>query len=484
MSLDPVLWTAQTRILRNQPFSFDGRDYLLPIYRDDADEILISKGRQTEFSEYAVNFLLHNLWKHRGSIGLYVSARGSQTSKFSKLRIKKWAIGNSPIMQEIAPLRNHTATQLTLANASELYFHSAWESFEEARSIPADFVVIDEAQSVAINEIDVIKETLAHSNHGKLRVIGTGSPADSDWHKAWKKGSQYHWDKKSMSWIAKNPSAKTHSYWIPQTIVPWISEGMIEEKRNEMTHFRFMTEVMGEFPEGQAKPITEQMMMKCMDKSLSFQTPDEIDRTLGFLTDGTDWGGGDKAFTIWWLMQEVNGKFVVRYLEKIEEPDVAKQAKIIEARRNAYMPDRGVMDAGGGTFQVQQLQKIFGHGLTKAMYITRPADPYEMKDVWKKNLVMVDRTFSLDTLIDIIRSGRLVIPAEDWEKVEWIIDMFTAIESETVNVRAGGTHVRYIHDEANPDDALHAFNYAKLANYLLHHKRSSRGVVATGGLGR
>ena len=148
------------------------------------------------------------------------------------------------------------------------------------------------------------------------------------------------------------------------------------------------------------------------------------------------------------------------------------------------MPDRGVMDAGGGTYQVQELQKVFGHDLTKALYMIRPQEPYELKDVWEKNLIQVDRTFSIETLIDIIKNQNLVIPAQEMNKVEWIIDMFTAIEAETATIRAGGSHTRFIHDDANPDDALHAFNYAKLANYLMHKKAQKKGYSSTGKFGR
>lgn len=489
LSHDPVTWTEQVRILRGHKFTFDKRDYLLQIMRDLSPEIYIAKGRQTEVSELAVNWLLHRGWRWAQSVGLYVAARGSQTSKFSNLRVKKWALQASPILNEIAPARNHSATQLTYSNMSELFFHSAWEGFEEARSVPADYGVVDEIQSTNIGDLDVMRETLGHVNPysnipKQLLCIGTGSTGGSDWDLLFKSGKQYHWSWESKSWIAKNPTAKYSSYWIPQTIVSWITPEEIEEKRKKMTYFRYMTEVMGEFPEGQAKPITEQMMLKCLDRTKSFALPNEIDRTIGFLTDGTDWGGGENAYTVWWLMQEVKGKFYLKYAEKIDEPDVAKQAKIIEARRKAYMPDRGVMDAGGGTYQVQELQKVFGHDLTKALYMIRPQEPYELKDVWEKNLIQVDRTFSIETLIDIIKNQNLIIPAQEMNKVEWIIDMFTAIEAETATIRAGGSHTRFIHDDANPDDALHAFNYAKLANYLMHKKAQKKGYSSTGKFGR
>ena len=57
---DPVQWATTVRRLRREPFTFDGRDYLHQLYRDDAKEVYVMKGRQTEISEMLVNKMLYN----------------------------------------------------------------------------------------------------------------------------------------------------------------------------------------------------------------------------------------------------------------------------------------------------------------------------------------------------------------------------------------------------------------------------------------
>jgi len=58
---DPVAWTKQNRILKGERFSFEDRDYLLPLYRDSSHRIIIVKARQMEMTEWIVNWLLHKL---------------------------------------------------------------------------------------------------------------------------------------------------------------------------------------------------------------------------------------------------------------------------------------------------------------------------------------------------------------------------------------------------------------------------------------
>ncbi|MEK6527289.1 MAG: hypothetical protein AABZ36_00180, partial [Nitrospirota bacterium] len=240
LSDDIVIWTQEVRVLNGKPFSFKNRDYLLPIYRDEAKEIYIAKGRQTEITEFALNWLLFKLANNSGTVGLYISDRDSHTSKFSKLRLKDRAIVQSKILQSIIPLNKHSSTTQPFANGSVLYMHSAWGEFDQARSIPADFVVVDEIQSVNVNEIDVLQEALSHSNFGYMIGIGTGSEEGSDWNKLWATGNQSSWDVNSKSWIPKRPEiTDIHSYHLPQTNVPWITPEDIEKKRLKMTKRRF-----------------------------------------------------------------------------------------------------------------------------------------------------------------------------------------------------------------------------------------------------
>ena len=97
LSEDPVKWTEQTRSVRGQAFSFNDREYLLPIYRETTPEVYIVKGRQTELTEALVNLMMFNAWKHPDSISLFMSSTWDKTYTFSNLRIRDMALKTSPI---------------------------------------------------------------------------------------------------------------------------------------------------------------------------------------------------------------------------------------------------------------------------------------------------------------------------------------------------------------------------------------------------
>ncbi|HJU13639.1 MAG TPA: hypothetical protein VJ792_04210 [Candidatus Nitrosotalea sp.] len=480
LSEDPVKWSEQVRILRGEPLSFSNRDYLLPLYRDTSKEIYIVKGRQTEGTEFTLNWLLFNLWHNPGTVGLYLSDRDSHTSKFSTLRLRDWAIRTSPVLSKLVPIGERNVSVQPFANGSVLFMHSAWNQFDQARSVPADFTVVDEIQSVDLKEIDVLRETLSHSKHGRLIGIGTGSDEGSDWHRIWSSGNQMYWDSQSNSWIPKRPESEIHSYHLPQTIVPWITAEEIEKKREKMTERRFVTEVIGWWHKGVQKPITEKDVRNLFDQNISFVHPENVDHGKGPVYLGVDWGLTN-AFTVAWVWQLIDAKgpiFKVLYVGKLEEPSVEKQFLAIKYIVEKYNVTKAMLDAGAGTYQTQKLEETFADRTVKCYYMTRPQNPLNMERLDSENLITVDRTFAIDTIIDLIKRPymkngfaipRIQIPAREPSKVEWLVDHFTIIEASNVNLQSGQNYPRYVHDEEEPDDALHACVYAYLA-WLIQKK--------------
>ena len=146
---DIVEWVKTNRILKGQPFTFEGRDHLLEIYRNTNRRIMIVKPRQTEITEFALNWFLFHLSKNPGTIGLYLSDRQKHVSVFSKTRLRMMAIAASPYLQKITYPKGNVSL-LLFKNGSQLYMYSAIPDFEAARSIPVDFAVVDEIQSTNV----------------------------------------------------------------------------------------------------------------------------------------------------------------------------------------------------------------------------------------------------------------------------------------------------------------------------------------------
>jgi Phage terminase large subunit gpA, ATPase domain len=477
---DMADWTIKVRKIRGKDFTFNSREYLLPIYRDTSKDIFVVKPRQMEITEFSVNWLLFNLTMNPGSVGLYLTDRQDHVSAFSKMRLRSWAIDQSPILQSMIKKEGNVSWQ-PFANGSHLWMMSAWGDFERARSLPADFVVVDEIQSTNVEAIPVLKETLSKSPFGRFVGIGTGSDEGDHWWKLWHTGNQQEWDQNLQKWFAKNPSSTISSYHLTQYMASWLTNDIIEQKKLAYAPRRFVNEVEGWWYKSAVKPLTETDIRSLFDQSISFLRPNEVNRDIGPLYLGVDWGGGTQAFTVVWIwqLQDKNTpRFRLVYLEKIEEKSTEKQADYVARLVDAYKVDHGVMDSGGGTRQVQKLEERYGERMVKCSYMNRPEDPFEV--VSRENRMVVDRTWAIETIIDLITRPetntkmpkgvpRILIPADKLNLVEWIIDQFTCIQAESINLQSGKKYVSYTNPPGFQDDALHACVYAYMA-WLMNEK--------------
>ncbi|MGI0060309.1 MAG: hypothetical protein ACREBJ_11145 [Nitrosotalea sp.] len=187
---DIIEFVLQYRIIKGKPFSFDGREYLIGLYRSPVRQINILKARQMEITEMAINWLMYHLLRYDGTYGLYVTDRQSHVEGFvDRMRL---AISTSEkLKRRVASITN---SSIKFVNGSVLYMITGWNKFEGARSYAIDFAVVDEAQSLDLESLPVIQETLSKSIHRRLLIIGTGSDEGSDWHKVWSRGTQMKWN--------------------------------------------------------------------------------------------------------------------------------------------------------------------------------------------------------------------------------------------------------------------------------------------------
>src|SRR5207249_5014183 len=147
---------------------------------------------------------------------------------FSKLRLEN-AITQSSILQKLIPKEGNLSWQPFL-NGSNLYMYSAWNDFEKARSLPVDFAVVDEIQSINVEALPVLKEALAKSKFRRLVGSGTGSEEGSYWWKTYNNSDQKEWDGKSKTWIPiRQENLRFASgYHLSQYLPSWISQDDVE----------------------------------------------------------------------------------------------------------------------------------------------------------------------------------------------------------------------------------------------------------------
>jgi hypothetical protein len=464
-------WAKKVRNIKNNPFSFDGREYLLPIYRDPNKDIRIVKSRQIEITEFAVNLLLQYLTKNPNSVGLYLTDTQDHVSVFSKLRMTG-AIDQSPVLKRLAKKGN--VSWRPFKNGSHLWMYSAFRNFESARSVPADIAVVDEMQSMKVEYLPVLKEALSKSSFGKIIEIGTGGVAGDNWQKEWLRGTRLEWNFETKMWEQKSETVPgISSYHLNQYMAFWIPREQIELKKKAYPPRQFANEILGEWYATTVKPLLEKEMRTLFDRNIAFTPSEEVDHTMPVYM-GIDWGGGTRAFTVPWIWQltgEKAPRFQLLYTTKITERSTEKQADMMINLIDKYDPKRVVIDEGGGTRQVEKLSKQFEDRVIKCHFRPRPGDPFEK--ISGENRVNVDRTWMIECIIDLIQRPeeikdwphpipRIQIPARKIEDVEWIIGHFTCIEAESVDTGTG-TYVTYTNPEETNYDALMACGYALMA---------------------
>jgi hypothetical protein len=332
--------------------------------------------------------------------------------------------------------------------------------------------------------IPVIEETLSHSRFGTMIMVGTASDEGSEFSRVWQQSDMKEWNAESGAWIPGKPQNRSYSgYHIDQRMAPWIKSlppdhpNSIEAKRiRYRSERRFLNEVLGVFYRGLAKPLLSEDLLACRD--LQFALMDHLDPPYVSYA-GIDWGGGQHAFTVVWIMaKDDKDRWRLIYIRKFDERDPMKQVQIIGNLIPLFNVKQAVADIGYGAVQVSELQKKFADRALGCQYTRRPEIPLERRtsDEYGKRvaqmLLLADRSFWIETAIELIKhkdptgavNPLLVLPWKEPLDVEWIIEQFTCIEMEEQETVSGKKYHHCTHPEGEPDDALHAFIYALIAD--------------------
>ena len=385
-------------------------------------------------------------------------------------------------------------SRVPFANGSLCYLLSAWGDFGAIRNIPADRVAVDEAQDIQAEAIPVIEEAMSHSKYRQMAVVGTASDEGDQFYALWKQSDMKEWDLDANAWVPQKPENQFYSgYHIDQRMAVWIQQlpasdpDSIEGKRLRYSPRRFQNEVLGLFFRGLAKPLISSDFIPCFDRTLEFM-PSLAPPTPSFA--GVDWGGGIFAFTVIWILcKQPDGRFRTIYVHKFDERDQMKQISIIANLIELFNVRRLVADIGYGAIQVSELQKKFADRVIACQYVRRPEIPLEIKerDEYGHRIaqmtVLADRSYWIESAIDDIKhkdaagnvNPRLILPYKEPLDIEWVIDHFTCIELQEEETVSGKKYHHYIHGEGSPDDALHSYIYARIAESL--ERLGGRAVI-------
>lgn len=335
--------------LSGKPFSFYGRDYLMPVYNSPDRNLLLKTARQVEKSTFLGNFLTINSAIVPYNKSLYVSPSHSQTRQFSNEKLKP-SIEDSPLIKKYLQ-DSRVSSQVfekSMTNGSIMFLRSAFRSADRTRGISARNLMLDEIQDFLGSEIPVIMECTSHFPDATLCMAGTPKSFDNPIEQFWQDSTQNEWivkcrhcghfnflddtniaptewyrsgklppgpvcNKKTCykpidvpkwgKWMTLSPGKRVSGYRIPQLMVPWIISTMDQWerllwKRDNYPLGQFYNEVLGLSYDSASKPITRQEMIACCDAGHRMfpDHPDSyaLEASKKFmLVGGVDWGEGN-----------------------------------------------------------------------------------------------------------------------------------------------------------------------------------------------
>ena len=502
------------------PFSFEGRDYLRPVYDGSPQRLLLKAGRQVEKSTLLGNRSLSYMAVIPDFRVLYVAPSNIQAKTFSSDRIKE------PIMtSEI--LSAYTSSQLTdnvflkkLINRSQITLRYAYQNADRVRGLAADLITIDEIQDILTDNIPVIEECASHSIYKYFVYSGTPKSLDNPLEYYWnrystqnewvipcrkhgtpKDKSSWFWnilmeenigheglicakcggplrpDDPDASWASMNPTPRVETpfvgYRIPQLMVPWIDWADILNKQQTYNRATFYNEVLGMSHDSGTRPLVRADIERNCEEGNLGAHPNRADK-YAYLKKiheknrggtrfyvGIDWGGqSDHSYTVVSVGAYINGKFTIVYVHRFTGPDMEpdRQFAHIEEIISDIQPAIIGADYGGGHWPNNTLTRRYGIKRVHKFQYSTPREKFK----WDNELGrwIVNRTEVMSDLFTAVKRGD-VFRYPRWLHFEDpyardMLNVFTEY-NETRNA------VEYKHAPDAPDDTFHSMLYCFLA---------------------
>lgn len=504
----PLFFTEYTGTIKGKPFSFDGHEPNKDVYEDESPRIIVVAGRQVAKSETCVRLLLAKAFTNPHFTFTYGAPIDAITNRFQADRFRP-AIkdGRHNLLENAVEKGRDLLSATRFRNNTIIYFVSLYGDGDGARGIAGDAVLFDEVQDISQNAIENTIKNTSHSQiyyeeyemRGQAYFFGTPKEAGSYYQTMWLMSDMKKWhvtctnpdcceeqlvtfnhikqvpdkpdryrfechycgtelDRNKGRWLPTNPEATAgwSGYHYSQLYFPHNTATSIMMDYRTMGADRFANEVLGEFYSGAKKPLTREIIDRNSDFTIpmSFSSED-------FTYMGVDWGGGVASKTIVHIIRPTDDdRFEIVYAEEIKEQDFEKKLNYIGQLMNQFRVEKTVVDMGYGAYENDWLYERFGSMVNACRYSNFEREPHKKKRDGK-NIIMVDRTFTIDKIVDMFHKERFIIPRLNKTEWEIFIDHYVAIEVE-YKVSMNGTGKK-IYTHKTPDDALHALTYAYLA---------------------
>ena len=515
---DPISFTEKTGTVKGSPFRFNQREHLYDVYRDSHPRVVIVAGRQVEKSETVVRKLLFHGWTRPHSTITYTAPRSEQTTRFVNDRFRKAVVDSHEGILEgdIDPKRD-AKTAIGIINSTVYYFGSAWADGDALRGIAGDIVMFDEVQDITQTAIESIEKSVSHSDitdektelNGRCFYTGTPKQKGSYYDRVlWGQSDQKKWsvscegcnykqfmsmnnvmisgegtdkeryyfgclecekelNRENGTWFSTKPHNKMYSgYHFSQLNMTWISANQIFRDYTTMDTMTFHNEVLGEFFSGSEQPISFEDVLANTDKTFSLKKYSPTPTVMGI-----DYGSGGKSKTIITIghrgLHKGKKKLIIDYIENCPLDNHEELVAHIMNLKEKFNVEKIIGDIGYGSYEAQKLYEAYGRDAIACRYVSYVNDPKKREG--KGNFTtQVDRTFSMDRMVDMFHREELLIPYKKPEEIEYFFDHWTSLELKfTESTTSTG---RKLYDHSTPDDAFHSLNYVREALYEIENR--------------
>lgn len=511
-------WVQNVLRLNDKPFSLKGREYLLPIYDNGYNRILLKTGRQVEKSTTLAAYIIGLLTAYSHIAAVYAAPDDRKVRNFSHLKlsefiydspvVNKFFMSGDDILKNVYEKKFNNGSTLLLLNASNV---------GNFRSPSGQILCLDEIQDFVPDYIPVAREILSHAldHDSKIKIFfDTGTPLSlvNPIEELWRDSSMTEWlipcrrcsSTKSTAaatskvrfwnnigvsnispyglicskcgakifpqdgqWINTTPktNVRTMGFRISQPMTSWCDmEEIYYDKLKKYPMSKFQNEVLGISSDSSTVMFPEKKLRAvCSEEYRLMEDPDK--KVLQYpVIAGIDWGvgvdgGGLTVLTIG--IAEQPNRIRLVYARKFDNTiPMDDQTQIIIEKLKKFDVSLAVCDWGAAGDRNAQIAASIGNAKIIQVQYVHSVGFIKRVDSWIK-MLRISRTLALSDLRrNILKDKHFIFPR--WEDFYPIAeDMMHEFIEEDKN-----GSLRYVHKLTQQDDGLHSLTYLNIGRKL------------------
>lgn len=510
-------WVEKVRFIGEPPapYSFYKYPWLYDLHNDDTQEIVIMKGAQLGFTEYALNRTLFALDQIRVNVLYALPNERPDAMGFSKGRINP-AADLSPYIEGLFAISRGEGHKIT-KHSKNLYIRGA-RSRICFKQIDVGLVVLDELDEMTDEAVNLARYRLAGQDRFKqLIMLSTPHIDETGIHKQFLETTQNHFffpcpscgkqieltypkcikitsedptDPKVAdsyyccpeceskidhenkaeylnqgAWVPAFPNRNVNGYTINQLYSPTVSpmELALAELRARfdiVAKTEFYNSSLGLCFIADDAKITDAIINRSMKDYLN---GDKNDRSKYMVTMGVDIGQEQHFVAIiGWRFdpKRYSPDITVASIGKLLYYGTINEISEAEKLMHEWKPNMTVLDAQPDTKNSVELCKKY-QGISYVCYysLTKSSKQIQKGNV-NENSISVNRTFWLDAIYNKFKTNTMSLPQNLGLDIR---EHLKALVKTYKRNDAGETYSEYVKKESAPDHFAHAMTYATVA---------------------